>query len=183
MLTALTVLTAIPASNGINNFLKRRNLPTLLTVYLILNIIQIVLSTNLNFLHQVNKGKYTLTMINQTLSQYSDVSPLQLGKEISRSNGDMKIYSNQTGGQNIDGTKQIFLSILQSPSYLICDTSLLSSVLVTLAILLFSPYMLIFSLEGAAISYFTSLAPGLDTGSSTRYENSEIRHSLTLNKL
>ena len=174
MLTALTVLTAVPACNGINNFLKRRNLPTLLTVYLILNIIQIVLSTNLNFLHQVNKGKYTLTMINQTLSQYSDVSPLPLAREISRSNVDMKIYSNQTGGQNIDGTKQIFLSILQSPSYLICDTSLLSSVLVTLAILLFSPYMLIFGLEGASIAYFTSLAPGLDTGSNTRYENSKI---------
>ena len=90
MLTALTVLTAVPACNGINNFLKRRNLPTLLTVYLILNIIQIVLSTNLNFLHQVNKGKYTLTMINQTLSQYSDVSPLPLAREISRSESELR---------------------------------------------------------------------------------------------
>ena len=160
------MLTAIPTSNGINNFLKRRNLPTLLTVYLILNIIQIVLSTNLNFLHQVNKGKYTLMIINQTQQPHLDVSPYQLGREISRSN-DMKIY-NQTG-QTIDGTKQIFLSILQSPSYLICDTSALASVLVTLAILLFSPYMLVFGLEGAAMAYFTSLAPGLDTGSTTRF--------------
>lgn len=165
-LTALTVLTAIPTSNGINNFLKRRNLPTLLTVYLILNIIQIMLSTNLNFLHQVNKGKYTLMIMNQT-QPHSDVSSYQLGREISRSN-EMKIY-NQTG-QNIDGTKQIFLSILQSPSYLICDTSVMASVLVTLAILLFSPYMFIFGLEGAAMAYFTSLAPGLDSGSSSRYE-------------
>ena len=167
-LTAIIVLTTIPTSNGINNFLKRRNLPTLLTVYLILNIIQIVLSTNLNFLHQVNKGKYTLIITNQTQQPHLDVSPYQLGREISRSN-DMKIY-NQTGGQNIDGTKQIFLSILQSPSYLICDTSVLASVLVTLAILLFSPYMLVFGLEGAAIAYFTSLAPGLDTGSTTRFD-------------
>ena len=164
-LTALLVMAAIPISNGINNLLKRRNLPTLLTVYLTLTITQIVLTTNLNYLHKVNNGKYKIDnlLINQTTNSDS----FQFESDVSGSKN-VLVY-NQTG-QSLDGSEKIFVSIIQSPSFLICDTSLLSSILVSLAVLLFSPYMFIFGLEGAAIAYFTSLAPGLDTDSSSRYD-------------
>ena len=126
-LTALLVMAAIPISNGINNLLKRRNLPTLLTVYLTLTITQIVLTTNLNYLHKVNNGKYKIDnlLINQTTNSDS----FQFESDVSGSKN-VLVY-NQTG-QSLDGSEKIFVSIIQSPSFLICDTSLLSSILVSL---------------------------------------------------
>ena len=120
-------MAAIPISNGINNLLKRRNLPTLLTVYLTLTITQIVLTTNLNYLHKANNGKYKIDnlLINQTTNSDS----FQFENDVSGSKN-VLVY-NQTG-QNLDGSEQIFISIIQSPSFLICDTSLLSSILVSL---------------------------------------------------
>merc|ERR1719189_246336 len=78
---------------------------------------------------------------------------------------------NQTRALNIDGAEQIFLSIIQSPSFIIHDNSAMTVVLVSGAILLFSPYMYIFSLEGATVAYFTSVLAGLDTDALSRQQH------------
>ena len=78
---------------------------------------------------------------------------------------------NQTRALNIDGAEQIFLSIIQSPSFIIHDNSAVTVVLVSGAMLLFSPYMYIFSLEGATVAYFTSVLAGLDTDALSRQQH------------
>ena len=85
----------------------------------------------------------------------------------------MQMPSNQTG-LNVAGPEEIFYSIMQSPSFVFNDTSALASIVVSLAMILFSPYMYFYSIEGAAAAYFSSLALGLDTDKEAR-----MQHCLT----
>ena len=163
----LILVASIPFVNWVNNLLKRRNLPTLLSCFFLLKLIQIVLTENLYFAKTLNAGDdstFKLDSVNQSLA-------LRRGEAAMSQIMIMYKNHNQTRALNIDGAEQIFLSIIQSPSFIIHDNSAMTVVLVSGAILLFSPYMYIFSLEGATVAYFTSVLAGLDTDALSRQQH------------
>ena len=164
----LILVASIPFVNWVNNLLKRRNLPTLLSCFFLLKLIQIVLTENLYFAKNLNAGDdastFKLDSVNQSLA-------LRRGEAAMSQIMIMYKNHNQTRALNIDGAEQIFLSIIQSPSFIIHDNSAMTVVLVSGAILLFSPYMYIFSLEGATVAYFTSVLAGLDTDALSRQQH------------
>ena len=129
-----------------------------------------VFALNLTFHHKVQSEKFQ-SLDTKNYLKLENKTSLQHIKEADKSNI-MQLY-NQTG-LNIDGAENIFFSIIQSPALVFNDNSYTGFILISLAILLFSPYMYIFSLEGAAVSYFGSLAVGLDIDS-----NSRMQHCLT----
>ena len=164
----LILVASIPFVNWVNNLLKRRNLPTLLSCFFLLKLIQIVLTENLYFAKNLNTGDeastFKLDSVNQSLA-------LRRGEAAMSQIMIMYKNHNQTRALNIDGAEQIFLSIIQSPSFIIHDNSAVTVVLVSGAMLLFSPYMYIFSLEGATVAYFTSVLAGLDTDALSRQQH------------
>ena len=143
----------------------------MLTVYLLMKTFEIVFALNSTYQQKVQNEKFLSLDTTNNLKLENKTSLLHI-KEADKSNI-MQIY-NQTAGLNIDGAEHIFLSIIQSPALLFNDNSYAGFILVSLAILLFSPYMYIYSIEGAAVSYFGSLAVGLDIDASTR-----MQHCLT----
>ena len=162
----LLILAALPFSSCINTYLKQRNLPTLLTPYLIARLLLISCMAIVGF-KETNKV-YTGSLYtflpekeNQTLVNIQDTREM-LGS---------KIMQNNETGLNIDGPEQIFYSIMQSPSFLFADTSPLTSIIISLAMIIFSPYMYLYSIEGAAVAYFSSLAVGLDIDTEARRQH------------
>ena len=171
-ITSLLVVANLPFSNSISNYLKRRNLPTMLTVFLFLKVMQILLVSSLDFQQENALGKYIIKTTTVTFALENQTESY-LPKENLDSISKFMLMYNKTG-LNTDGAEQIFLSIMQSPSFLFNDNSPVIVVLCTIAIILFSPYMYICSIEGAAAAYFTSLAIGLDSNYETR-----MQHCLT----
>ena len=98
---------------------------------------------------------------------YSFIMKLE---EVNEEHGDLRLRQNETMF-DVAGPEQILFSLLQSPSYIFNDLSPLTSVLISVAIIIFSPYMYIFSIEGATVAYFSSVALGLDTDHETRRQH------------
>ena len=172
--TSLLVVANIPFSNSISNYLKRRNLPILLTVFLSLEVMHILLVTNFEFQQQNASGKYIIdktTQVKFTLENQTE--SFTLPKDNMDSTSKFMLMYNKTG-LDTDGAEQIFLTIIQSPAFLFYDDSPVLVILCTIAIIIFSPYMYICSIEGAAAAYFSSLAIGLDFNYQIR-----MQHCLT----
>ena len=149
----LISLAGVPLANSLNNILKRRNLPPLLSAYCLLKIVQITVEIN------ISHSFVSIFQENQdNLINNSENNTFNFALAFSN-------YSEAEGG-----TEKIFFSIFQSPSFAFHDTSIMTNIFISLSILLFSPYMYIYCMEGAALAYFTCLSLGLDTDSRARLQ-------------
>ena len=156
-LMILISVAGVPLASSLTNILKRRNLPPLLSAYCLLKIVQITVEINIG-----HSFITTVQGIQENLINNSENKTLNFAL----------VFTNYT--DNFDeaegGIGKIFLSIFQSPSFAFHETSLLTNIFLSVGILLFSPYLYIYSLEGAALAYFTSLSLGLDTSSQARLQ-------------
>ena len=153
----LIVIAGVPFSNSISSFLKKRNLPHMLTPFYVLKLLELTIAYNLRYLKTIQDDKFASTRFDNF-----DLDKENTTIKWTKPDRDSKImlmYYNQTG-LNIDGAEQIFFSIMQSPAFLFFDNTWTGLILISIAIFMFSPYMYIFCIEGAAVSYFTSLAVG-----------------------
>ena len=149
----LISVAGVPLTNSLNNILKRRNLPPLLSAYCLLKIIQITVEINIS-----HSFVSTVQGIQDNLINNSENNTLNFPLVFTN-------YS-ETGG----GTGQIFFSIFQSPSFAFHETSIMTNIFISVGILLFSPYMYIYSIEGATLAYFVCLSLGLDTDGRARLQ-------------
>ena len=149
----LISVAGVPLASSLNNILKRRNLPPLLSAYCILKIVQITVEVNIShsFINRVQESQ-------DNLINNSENNTLNFALVFTN-------YSETDGG-----TGKIFFSIFQSPSFALHDTSIMTNIFISLGILLFSPYMYIYCMEGAALAYFICLSLGLDTDSRARLQ-------------
>ena len=146
----LICVAGVPLANSINNILKRRNLPPLLSAYCLLKIVQITVEIN----------------ISQSPVHGSQDNLVNIAENNTLNSALAFTNYNETEG----GAGKIFFSIFQSPSFAFHETSIMSNIFISLAIFLFSPYMYIYSLEGAALAYFVCLSLGLDTDTEARLQ-------------
>lgn len=138
----LISVAAVPLSTSLNNILKRRNLPPLLSPYCLLKIVQIIVLTNTNFVG--------FSVEEETIA--SGLSPEQPGLNIFKEKPNIEnktfnfglMFTNFSLGDQDGGADKIFSSIFQSPSFTFHDTSLLTNIFISAGVLLFSPYMYIY---------------------------------------
>ena len=149
----LISVAGVPLANSLNNILKRRNLPPLLSAYCLLKIVQIIVEVNISqsFISIVQESQ-------DNLINNSENNTLNFALVFTN-------YSETEGG-----TGKIFFSIFQSPSFAFHETSIMTNIFISVGILLFSPYMYIYCMEGAALAYFICLSLGLDTDSQARLQ-------------
>ena len=156
-LMILISVAGVPLASSLTNILKRRNLPPLLSAYCLLKIVQITVEINIG-----HSFITTVQGIQENLINNSENNTLNFAL----------VFTNYSDNfhEAEGGIGKIFLSIFQSPSFAFHETSLLTNIFLSVGILLFSPYLYIYSLEGAALAYFTSLSLGLDTSSQARLQ-------------
>ena len=164
----LISVAGVPLSNSLNNILKRRNLPPLLSAYCLLKIVQITVQTNIGYVGVSTEQDSLLSTLStaresiKTLPEKGNIENKTFNIEF--------LYTNFSFGETEAGADKIFFSIFQSPSFTFHETSLLTNIFISLGILLFSPYMYVYSMEGAALAYLVCLAVGLDTDGLARLQ-------------
>ena len=133
---------AVPLSNCLNNILKRRNLPTLMSAFCLLKIVQITVLTNITFLGYSTKEE---TPVNGLPQEQETLSIFNEKPNIENKTFNVGItFTNYSLGDQDGGANQIFSSIFQTPSFTFHDTSILTNIFITVGVLLFSPYMYIY---------------------------------------
>ena len=158
-LMILITTAGVPLASSLTNILKRRNLPPLLSAYCLLKIVQIIVESNIShsFISTVQGIQDNLMNNNNSESNTLNFAT---------------VFNNYTDhfDETEGGIGEIFYSIFQSPSFAFHETSLVTNIFLSVGLLLFSPYLYIYSMEGAALAYFTCLSLGLDTSSRARLQ-------------
>ena len=148
----LIVIAGSFLSSGISNYAKVRNVPTLLLPYFLLLVLYGIVQTNVESLSKYDPAQYfgpdlILLSENDTTSFHTD----------------MIINTRLNISDMPYGAELIFYSVIKSPGVIFNVTTPVSCILLCIGLVLFSPYMSICCLEGAAMSSLIAMAFGFET--------------------
>ena len=134
-------------SSGVSNYVKVRNIPTLLLPYLLLQLMYSIVQANVESLSNLSlTGQAFIPLLSENATEILDNDILDVN------------ISNMPYGAEI-----IFYSVIKSPGIIFNLTSAIPCILICLGLVLFSPYMSLCCLEGATISSLIAMALGFDT--------------------